>query len=335
MVSKSLIVLAAVALVLTTVSCGGSVCVGYGCAYWDPCYPWCPYSGFAGFDPFVARAATAGDFDADGKLDVVILDEADTLRHEDGGETALEGGTTEARRLLPAHLDDDGLLDLVVLGMDTGTIEVLLGTGDGRFLPTTGPQAPSFLVDLVDADCAHVDADGLTDLVVLHADGRLTVHAIDGTGSFGAATTTVDVGGAHFEANAQLVCAELDGLPGTDVAVVSPVAQEVVLLSGRGEGSFERPLALAAQIPERLLDATWSDGIPADLVLLFDSAMDEDHRLVRLYLHGENAGLLAEDTTGVRQATQVATADLTGDGVPDLLLVDAETGRVEALETVR
>ena len=345
--AKSWIVLIAVALLLVGPSCGGTVCVGYGCVSWGPCYPWCPYAGFRGIGtdfPFFATAATTGDFDADGKLDLLVLDDADGLHHMPGDEADPSDATTVLassdvavqRRILPAHLDDDGLLDLVVLGLETGTVEVLLGTGDGLFVPTAGPQVHAFLQDVVDADCTRMDQDALDELVVLHADGRVTVHAADGIGGFAPAAHPVVASEKPITTDAQLVCTELDGLPGTDVAVVLPDAQLLVMLSGRDDGSFERPLVLNAQLPEPLLDATWStgrDGNPSDLVLLFASEVDEDHRLVRLQLHGENAGLLEEHTTGVKHATRIDAADFTGDGVADLLVIDEASGRIELLET--
>jgi len=135
---------------------------------------------------------------------------------------------------------------------------------------------------------------------------------------------------------ARVVCAELDGLPGLDLAVVLPAGQQVILLSGRGDGSFEEPLTLDAQIPEPLLDATWCTGsgeAPADLVLLFDAEVADENRAARLLVHGVDAGLLEEPAVGVRRATRIAAADLTGDALPDLVLVDPEAGTVQMLRT--
>jgi len=344
---KALLVLVGVALLLAGTGCGGSVCVGYACVSWGPCYPYCYYDAFVGWVDSIPwsfpRWAAVGDFDGDQAADLVLLDDAQGLTFLAGGVPALKQGLTtalpsgdglEARRVLPGHLDGDGLLDLVLIGEVTGSVEVLLGTGDGGFLPAVGAPLPTLAAGLVDVDLAPLDGDALADLLVLGEDGGLVVYRADGAGGFlapdGAPVVVPDV-----TADTRLVCTELDGRPGLDLAVVMPGAQRVSILPGLGDGTSDVALTLPAQIPEPLFDATWcvSDGEGlADLVLLV-GVDDGEHQVVRLRVDGVDAGLLVEPMLGVKGATRIEAADVSGDGVPDLMLLDGETGTVEFLRT--
>jgi hypothetical protein len=154
----------------------------------------------------LGRALASGDFDGDGRTDVVfgandrrLLDFGSVLvRWGDGStdgrlqvietQTDSFGGTTGAT-LSVADLDDDGLDDLIVgtprayvdLSTETSRIQIFYGSAEvGPFAPGDLPDWPS--VTLTDESgiagevvSAHADwnCDGLPDLLVGGIDGRL------------------------------------------------------------------------------------------------------------------------------------------------------------------
>jgi hypothetical protein len=151
------------------------------------------------------QALTVGDFNGDGLLDLAATDIAATVNV--GNVTILLGTgggsfgapTTFAVEVTPlslavADFNGDGHLDLAVVnrdgpgpGVDPGTVSILLGIGDGSFLPqtvfTVGSEPQSVAV-------ADFNGDGHPDLAVSNSDDRtVSVLLGTGTGSFGPQST--------------------------------------------------------------------------------------------------------------------------------------------------
>jgi tRNA A-37 threonylcarbamoyl transferase component Bud32 len=95
----------------------------------------------------------AGDFSHHGRLDMVVVQDADTLRTllNNGNGSFRPGPRTVLRRRLadPSSLalavgdfNADGNLDLAAANPSTGTVEVLLGNGHGGFTEAPGSPLP-------------------------------------------------------------------------------------------------------------------------------------------------------------------------------------------------
>jgi hypothetical protein len=166
------------------------------------------------------RAVVLGDFDGDGKADIVSggftpngaeppPGSVVLLRGSDGFATATTHAVPfGAERLVAGDLDGDGRLDLVVVSPGH-PLGVMLNTGSG----------------FADAVLLPVDADGAA-LADLDGDGKLDIVAT----RFGAVSWLRNTGGAVFAApvdfvglsNASPAVGDLDGDGRPDVVIAAP-----------------------------------------------------------------------------------------------------------------
>jgi hypothetical protein len=201
----------------------------------------------------------AGDFNGDGNLDLAVTTSADTvdisLGNGDGTfakyTSVATGSGTNPQSVAVADLDGDGNLDLVVACYGANAAGVLLGNGDGTFLPIelyaagAGPIA---------ATIGDLNLDGIPDLVVTNLNASsLSLFAGNGDGTFlplpGYSTTS----GSQPAAS---VIADLDaeGTPEI-VSVLYGSSALYVLEPERMQGVLFRDVALSAAGP---LDLTVS-----------------------------------------------------------------------------
>ena len=329
-------------LALTACGSGGYVSVG-GSGSWG-WYDWYDYYDPWGWDPY---ALTAGDFDDDDRLDVAVAD------REDGAVYLLRGtsdakledassapfiGRTGPRWIDAGRFNGDRLRDLVLVGEDSSTVEVSLGDPSGGFLPAPRDAPLALRTGIRDVCVGDLDGDALTDLLVLDGAGTLRVFLSDGRGGFTAARGTVDLSEQMPDTrrgDVAIAAAAFDDRRGVDVAVVSASTNQVVLLSGRGDGTFTRGYVLPARVPATLLDVAacpCPDG--PDLALLYRPADGRTAHVTRMLLHGDDAGTLTR-SLDVGEATGLAAIDLDGDGLPDLLVVDPSTGALRIYRAER
>ncbi len=128
-------------------------------------------------------------------------------------------------------LDNDGVLDLLVLGYAPGgePISVALGNGDGTYqTPTTfGTLGQAFL-----GDTADVDGDGNLDIVHLSDFGGVFVRRGLGDGTFSAAEQ-IDAGTYNY-----LELADTNGDGSVDILVSQNSTGSVLIFNGSGTGTF-------------------------------------------------------------------------------------------------
>ena len=333
----SRLVLGSVIALLVLAACGGGgtyvgvgVGVGWGWTDWYDYYdPW-------GWYPY---ALTAGDFDDDGRLDVAVADGRDgavyllrgtsSAKLEDASSAPFIG-RTEPRWIDAGRFNGDRLRDLVLVGQDSSTVEVYLGDESGGFLPAPRDAPLTLRAGIRDICVGDLDGDRLTDLVVLDGAGTLRVFLCDGRGGFEATRGTVDLSALMPDTRRggiAVACAAFDSVRGLDVAVVSGAANEVVVLSGKGDGTLARGFVVTARVPATLIDVSpcaCREG-GDDLALLYRPADGRTAYACRLALHGDGAGTLSR-ALDVGEATGLTAVDLDGDGLPDLLVVDPATG---------
>jgi hypothetical protein len=264
-----------------------------------------------------------GDFNGDGKLDLVIDNaqvpsEAVSVLLGNGDGTFQPpvnystGGSPG-----PAAVGDfngDGKADLAVVSMNLGgvggsTLSVFLNKGDGTFHApvtyATGSTPSSVVV-------ADVNGDGKPDLVVL-CSGGVSVLLGNGDGTFQPHidyTSSLSPG--------QLIVADLNGDGKPDVALTVG-SQTLAIGFGNGDGTFQAPIYYVAEGSGLVVGDFNGDKKP-DLAVGGGSEYPPQG-FVSVLLNDGKGGFKAARSFPTGKTPQgVATADLNGDGKLDLLV---------------
>jgi hypothetical protein len=195
----------------------------------------------------------AADFNHDGFPDLAVADqEGDSVsifisNGKTGSAWNLAGQVPYDTAAFPtgvtvADFNGDGNIDLAVTNGDGNSVSVLLGNGDGTFLPQTGFGAGNIPFAVVAAD---FNGDGNTDLIAANS-GSNSISVILGNGN-GTFQTRID-----YEAGANpysVATGDFNGDGIADLAIAasncatSPCGQgAVTVMLGRGDGSFRPPV---------------------------------------------------------------------------------------------
>ncbi|MGA2809364.1 MAG: FG-GAP-like repeat-containing protein, partial [Terracidiphilus sp.] len=209
----------------------------------------------------------AGDFNGDGKPDLAVTTSANTvdisLGNGDGSfqtftPVATGTGTTPESVAL-ADLDGDGNLDLVVACYGANAVGVLLGNGDGTFLPIELYAAGDGPIAVTTGD---LNLDGIPDLVVTDLTGNgLSLFEGNGDGTFlplpGYSTTSGSEPAASVVADLNA-----DGTPEI-VSVLYESSALYVLQTGRIQGALLKDISLSTTGTINLTAAYAGDSLYA------------------------------------------------------------------------
>jgi hypothetical protein len=280
----------------------------------------------------------SGDFDGDGKPDLVVVPSLYDARgvyvllgngdgtFSDPVNYALpaQGGTVTV-----ADLNGDGHLDLVVTPLivkdaaPVNTVYVLLGKGDGTFHPATQVVTGDSPTSLAVAD---FNGDGIADLAVLvvpkNYAGAVAILLGNGDGTF--QTPVLHAAG---QAPVFVATADLNGDGKADLVVTnnSPATtyngyigeNSIAVLLGNGDGTFKGPAlypagtgpALTAVIADFNGDGKPDVAVAGDMLTVLLGKGGGAFEAPKGYDLQENTAL----------AAGLAVGDFNGDGKPDLL----------------
>jgi hypothetical protein len=230
-----------------------------------------------------------------------------TPAFEEAIELAVPGGPGA---VITADVNRDGILDLVTVNYSTNSVSVLLGRSDGTFKPAKNYPAGTYPVGLVAAD---FNGDGILDLAVSRPNGgAINILLGNGDGSFKKPVVyPLGISGSG-NALASLTAGDFNGDGIVDLMVGLPPTNEVELLLGKGDGSFQKPTVVAGVRYSNFGTADLNqDGI-LDLVGAASSATS-------VFL-GKGDGTFTEVATypGIVEGSLVAFGDFNGDGKLDV-----------------
>jgi len=212
--------------------------------------------GFAAVGgPYATRgwwftSVAVGDFNGDGKLDIVVTVVADFINgsgHSDGLAVLLNDGkggfksdpnksfaTQKApHSVVVADFNGDGKLDLATANEGSDNITVLLGDGTGRFLagPISSFKTGSGPYSIAVGD---FNGDGKPDLAITNRESNnVTVLLGDGKGGFMTAGKPFPVGTEPFS----IAVGDFNGDGKADLAVVNSKSNNVTVLLNTSSSS--------------------------------------------------------------------------------------------------
>lgn len=190
-----------------------------------------------------AIMVAAGDFNGDGKLDLVALNYSDVMVFLGNGDGTFQSPLSYPNYGWPmttmtvADFNGDGKLDIAVFNCETNTISILLGNGDGTFraaINTVWLPRPDYIA------AADLNGDGKIDLIsgeynpgTRNAKGTLQILLGNGDGTF---KTPTDISVPNATLSPVIADFNHDGKP--DIAISSAFSGDVTILLGKGDGTF-------------------------------------------------------------------------------------------------
>jgi hypothetical protein len=265
------------------------------------------------------QAVAFGDFNGDGKVDLVVSNSGD------GSVSILLGngdGTFQLASNIPAgknpvsiavgDFNGDGRLDLAVADGSNNSLNVSLGNGNGTFQTPvsygTGVAPTSVLL-------ADLNGDNRLDVVVADSGGS-TASVLLGNGD-GTVQSHMDysVGSAPLVAPDAVAVADLNGDGRLDLVVGNRAGPGVVLL-GNGDGTFQPAASYGAGLSS-LAVGDFNGDSKLDLV----GTGQVGSRLLVALLTGNGDGSFNPSSsigTGVCENRHLLAADFDGDGKLDL-----------------
>jgi len=239
------------------------------------------------------------------------------------------------RQVVTADFNNDGNLDLAVSLEDEGKVAVLLGRGDGSFLPPLKFRAQG-AIGLAVGD---LNNDGKPDMVVTRiagSVGRLNVYLGNGDGTFTYQPDFYPSGLVPLG----VVVADFNGDGKLDVAIANRWSRGegngcVFVRFGEGDGKLGPAVRYSvAGHPWGLVAGDLNaDGHP-DLVVSEDNNFSPfpKHSLIVLMNNGDGTfHQAAEYLPGEEETLDAAIADLNHDGKPDLVVAESFGQRVAVL----
>jgi len=278
--------------------------------------------------------AIAVDFDGDGLLDIVSVDQMDDAL---GLVKGFGDGTFRRVQGLPvgslpaavafADTNGDGLNDLITANLRTQEVTVNLNNGHGSY--GTKISSPLLGTTMTGMTIGDWNLDGKVDVAVIAGSLNTMVTMLgDGAGHFG--TPVQYTVGTYPK---QVVSADFDRDGKPDLAVVNNTSANIQIWRGDGAGGFSLTTTLSTgsgSLPQGLIAGDLDNDSDADLVVC-DYGTDK----VGVYLNNGSGSFggptLLSPGFGPRAAI---LADVNNDGKPDLFVTLSKVSGVGQAATL-
>ena len=299
-------------------------------------------AGFVG-TPSGPSSIVVGDFNHDGKMDFATTNylggNGNVSVFLGNGTFTFATRTDYAAGVIPFSIaagdfNSDGNVDLAVANDGSDNFSVLMGNGDGTFAAHTdyalGASGAQFIL------VADFDGDGKPDVAVSNVfSNNVSILHGNGNGTFGAATNY-----ATGSRPLGTAAGDFNGDGKVDLVVANSSSNFVTVLLGNGNGTFAAPSNfgnLAYFSPYGVAAGDFDRDGRTDLAIV----QYNDDTLTTMLNNGNCTGNCNTFTTGnnfssgLNTLEAISTADLNGDGTPDLIVtdnqVDGSHGQVAVL----
>jgi len=289
----------------------------------------------AGFGP---RSVAVGDFNGDGKPDLVVANNGDgnvsvLLGNGDGAFQAAVNYAVGDNPISVAvgDFNGDGKPDLVVAinggNAVASTVSVLLGKGDGTF-----QAAKNYAVGEGPSSVAVGDfnGDGKPDFVVVGSGdlyGYMSVFLSKGDGTFQAAANYL--WGSTFSSPSSVAVGDFNGDGRPDFVVVGGGTYSMGVFLNNGDGSFQPMWAHNSAVVSAISVAVGAfngDGKPDLATVTSYNPVDPEVTVSILLGNGDGTFQAPVNYAAGSGPYSVAVGDFDGDGKPDLAVADAGGG---------
>ena len=234
-------------------------------------------------------------------------------------------------------LNGDGRLDVVTANVLDCSASVLLGNGEGGFSSiTTYPIPNSTVFGAFSLAITDFDGNGAPDIAVAVSFGTTGVFILfgDGTGAFEGGSL-LDVGAAGEEERPKAVATgDLDGDGHADLVTFNELDQEMSVLLGHGDGSFETPALYPmgsnapGNGPQDIELADLDGDGDLDVAAANQVLTPATDRLIIRLGNGDGSFGEARTFTSFGNPQQIALADIDSDGDVDAVLAYRDRGTV-------